>query len=35
MRSGKRIAAGKHGLHRDRHCVVALEDFLDRAAREP
>jgi protein O-GlcNAc transferase len=27
------IAANKHRLYRDRACIVALEDFLDRAAR--
>src|SRR6185503_4241070 len=28
-----RIATDKHRLYRDRTCIVALEDFLDRAAR--
>jgi predicted O-linked N-acetylglucosamine transferase (SPINDLY family) len=27
------IAANKHRLYRDRACIAALEDFLDRAAR--
>ncbi len=29
----KRIASDKHRLYRDRACIAALEDFLDRAAR--
>jgi predicted O-linked N-acetylglucosamine transferase (SPINDLY family) len=29
----KRIAGDKHRLYRDRACIAALEDFLDRAAR--
>ena len=29
----KRVAADKHRLYRDRACIVALEDFLDRAVR--
>jgi predicted O-linked N-acetylglucosamine transferase (SPINDLY family) len=28
-----RIAANKHRVYRDRACIVALEDFLDRVAR--
>ncbi len=28
-----RVASGKHRLYRDRACIAALEDFLDRAAR--
>ena len=28
-----RIASDKHRLYRDRTCIAALEDFLDRAAR--
>jgi predicted O-linked N-acetylglucosamine transferase (SPINDLY family) len=28
-----RVASGKHRLYRDRACITALEDFLDRAAR--
>jgi protein O-GlcNAc transferase len=28
------IDANKHRLYRDRDCIVALEDFLDRAARD-
>jgi protein O-GlcNAc transferase len=31
----RRIADNKHKLYRDRACVSALEDFLDRAARGP
>jgi predicted O-linked N-acetylglucosamine transferase (SPINDLY family) len=27
------IASDKHRLYRDRACIAALEDFLDRAAR--
>ena len=30
-----RIASDKHRLYRDRACIVALEDFLDRAVRGP
>jgi protein O-GlcNAc transferase len=29
----KRVASDKHRLYRDRTCIAALEDFLDRAAR--
>ena len=29
----RRIASDKHRLYRDRACIAALEDFLDRAAR--
>ena len=28
-----RVASDKHRLYRDRTCIAALEDFLDRAAR--
>jgi len=28
------IAAGKHAIYRDRSCVAALEEFLDRVARD-
>jgi hypothetical protein len=27
------IAAGKRAIYRDRTCITALEEFLDRAAR--
>ena len=27
------IAAGKRAIYRDRTCIVALEEFLDRVAR--
>jgi predicted O-linked N-acetylglucosamine transferase (SPINDLY family) len=27
------VARNKHRLYRDRSCIAALEDFLDRAAR--
>src|SRR6185437_2362238 len=30
-----RIAERKARLYRDRSCIAALEDFLDRAARRP
>lgn len=30
----QRIAIGKQRLYRDRGCIAALEDFLDRAARQ-
>jgi predicted O-linked N-acetylglucosamine transferase (SPINDLY family) len=30
-----RVRANKHRLYRDRACIAALEDFLDRAARQP
>jgi protein O-GlcNAc transferase len=30
----RKIAANKHRLYRDRACIAALEDFLDRAARQ-
>ena len=29
----QRVASDKHRLYRDRTCIAALEDFLDRAAR--
>jgi predicted O-linked N-acetylglucosamine transferase (SPINDLY family) len=29
----QRVASDKHRLYRDRACIAALEDFLDRAAR--
>jgi predicted O-linked N-acetylglucosamine transferase (SPINDLY family) len=29
----QRIAASKHRVYKDRDCIVALEDFLDRAVR--
>ena len=31
----RRMADNKHKVYRDRACVSALEDFLDRAARRP
>jgi protein O-GlcNAc transferase len=31
----RRMADNKHKLYRDRTCVAALEDFLDRAVRRP
>jgi protein O-GlcNAc transferase len=31
----RRIADNKHKVYRDRSCIAALEDFLDRAARRP
>lgn len=30
---GRRIAEAKHRLYRDRACISALEQFLERAAR--
>ena len=30
----RKIASNKHWLFRDRKCIEALEDFLDRAARQ-
>jgi protein O-GlcNAc transferase len=30
----RRIADGKHRVYRDRDCIAALEEFLDRAARQ-
>jgi protein O-GlcNAc transferase len=30
----RRIADRKHRLYRDRACISALEEFLDRAARQ-
>jgi predicted O-linked N-acetylglucosamine transferase (SPINDLY family) len=32
---GGRIADNKHKVYRDRACIAALEDFLERAVREP
>ena len=29
----RRIAAGKRAIYRDRTCIAALEEFLDRVAR--
>jgi predicted O-linked N-acetylglucosamine transferase (SPINDLY family) len=31
----RRVATDKHRLYRDRACIAALEDFLDRVARQP
>ena len=31
----RKIAENKHKLYRDRACITALEDLLDRAARQP
>jgi protein O-GlcNAc transferase len=31
----RRMADNKHKVYRDRACIAALEDFLDRAARRP
>jgi protein O-GlcNAc transferase len=30
----RKVASNKHCLFRDRKCIEALEDFLDRAARQ-
>ena len=30
----RKIASNKHRLYRDRECIEALEEFLDRAARQ-
>jgi len=31
----RRVGESKHRLYRDRACIAALEDFLDRVARQP
>jgi predicted O-linked N-acetylglucosamine transferase (SPINDLY family) len=31
----RRVADNKHKVYRDRACVTALEDFLERAVRQP
>jgi predicted O-linked N-acetylglucosamine transferase (SPINDLY family) len=31
----EQIAQNKHKVYRDRDCVTALEDFLDKAVRQP
>jgi hypothetical protein len=31
----RRVAQNKQRLYRDRACIAALQDFLDRAARRP